>query len=81
MNPRRPYPLTTKNVAFLFFLITPGINAKGILEVWPTHPVLKDYLQPDQDVLSVWTEEFISIRNSILYSKEYRQQNGKATGQ
>jgi hypothetical protein len=55
MKPRRPYRLTTKNVAFLFFLVTPGINAKGILSAWTTHPVLKDYPQPDQQVLSVWT--------------------------
>lgn len=77
MNSRRPYPLTTKNVAFLFFLVTPGINAGGILKVWPTHPVLKDYIQPDQEVLTIWTEEFISFRNSFLYSKEYRHSGGK----
>ncbi len=77
MNSRRPYPLTTKNAAFLFFLVTPGVNAKGILSAWTNHPVLKDYTQPDQEVLAVWTEEFISYRNGLLYRNEYRHQEEK----
>ncbi len=75
MNTRRSYPQTTKSVAFLFFLLTPGVNAISILKTWPSHPVLRDYLQPDREVLSVWVEEFVSFRNSQLYKASYRGAN------
>lgn len=73
MSARRPYPLTTKNVTFLFFLVNPGANAHSILQVWPKHPVLRDYTQPDTEVLAVWIEEFISIRSSFLHKNDYHR--------
>jgi hypothetical protein len=63
--------MTAKDVAFFFFLITPGMNAKKIFQLWATHPVLKDYERPDEQWLVVWVEEFVSERNSNNYKGEY----------
>jgi len=61
--------MVVKNVTFLFFLVTPGMNGKKIFEVWLVHPVLKEYERPDERQLAAWVEEFAMEKNS--YGKEY----------
>ena len=74
MTPRRPYPRTVKSAAFLFFLAHPGANAKRILEAWSTHEALRDYKRPDEQMLTVWVEEFVARRNEHLYRDSYKAQ-------
>lgn len=67
----KPYPQTSKAAAWLFFLVTPGINGPRLFSTWMEHPVLRDYQQPDQGTLTMWVEEFIAERSAFLYQDKY----------
>lgn len=56
----------SKNIVFFFSLITPGIDAAKLYNLWVEHAALRDYERPEYQLLVVWLDEFSFEKKSII---------------
>lgn len=53
-----PFPPAVKHLVYLSTLFTPSVDAETLYDIWPKHPMFRDYPRPSARTIRRWREEW-----------------------